>query len=174
MCDNIANTRGRTVEVVESTNSEHTIRSGSPRTSRKTKAISAYANFRKIHFKKMMTSPEYAQMTSRQRFSAVATAVAAMWKASSARSKSAVRKMCRSPRKVRKVRMSKTRALKKSGSPRRARKDKGEKRAGQKASEWFQFYKKYQAIKKTALGTTNQRIVLKALATDWRAGIRSY
>jgi hypothetical protein len=75
---------------------------------------------------------------------------------------------------MRKMRMSKKRALKKSGSPRRPRKDKGKKRAGGKLSEYNMFVKKYSAAKKAALGTNNQRMVLNALAADWRAGVRSY
>jgi hypothetical protein len=70
--------------------------------------------------------------------------------------------------------MSKKRAAKKSGSPRKTRKDKGAKRTGRAPSEWVKFYTKYQAAKKAALGTNNQRMVMKALAADYRAGIRSY
>jgi hypothetical protein len=141
---------------------------------RKTAGRSAYDNFRKIHFKKMMGSPEYASMTPKQRFAAVAAAVAAMFKKAGTKVKSAAKKMMRSPRKVRKMRMSKKRAMKKSGSPRRARKDKGVKRSTRKISEWAMFVKKYSAAKKAALGTNNQRMVMKALAADWRAGVRSY
>jgi hypothetical protein len=141
---------------------------------RKTAAPSAYANFRKMNFKKMMQKPEYASMTPRARFAAVAAAVAMMYKKASAKTKSAARKMVRSPRKVRKMRMSKKRALKKSGSPRRARKDKGVKRSTRKPSEYNNFIKKYSAAKKAALGTNNQRMVMRALAADWRAGVRSY
>ena len=144
------------------------------RKTRKTAGPSAFSNFRKRYFKKMMASPEFAQMTPRARFAAVAAAVVAMWKKASARTKSAVRKMVRSPRKVRKMRMSKKRAMKKSGSPRRARKDKGMKRAGRAPSAFAAFYKKYQGAKKAALGTTSQAAVMKALGADWRAGIRSY
>lgn len=144
------------------------------RSPRKTAGKSAYANFRKANFKKMMADPKYASMTPRQRFAAVAVAVAAMFKKAGKKTMSAMRKMKRSPRKVRKMRMSKKRAMKKSGSPRRARKDKGVKRSGRKISEWAMFVKKYSAAKKAALGTNNQRMVLKALAADWRAGVRSY
>ena len=144
------------------------------RKTRKSAGPSAFSNFRKRYFKKMMASPEFAQMTPRARFAAVAAAVVAMWKKASARTKSAVRKMVRSPKKVRKMRMSKKRAMKKSGSPRRARKDKGKKRAGRATSGFAQFYAKYQGAKKAALGTTSQKEVMKALGADWRAGIRSY
>jgi hypothetical protein len=141
---------------------------------RKSAGPSAFANFRKQYFKKMLASPEYASMTPRQRFAAVAAAIAVMWKKASARTKSAVRKMVRSPKKVRKMRMSKKRAMKKSGSPRRARKDKGMKREGREPSAIAAFYRKYQAAKKAAMGTTSQAAVMKALGADWRAGIRSY
>jgi hypothetical protein len=144
------------------------------RKTRKTAGRSAYNNFRKMYFKKMMASPEYASMTPKQRFAAVAAAVVAMWKKASVKAKSAAKKMMRSPRKVRKMRVSKKRAMKKSGSPRRARKDKGVKRSSRKISEWAMFVKKYSGAKKAALGTNNQRMVLKALAADWRAGVRSY
>jgi hypothetical protein len=141
---------------------------------RKTSGPSAYANFRKMNFKKLMTSPQFANMTPRARFAAVAAAVALMWKKAGAKTKSAVRKMVRSPRKVRKMRMSKKRALKKSGSPRRARKDKGVKRSNRKLSEYNMFVKKYFDAKKAALGTNNAKMVMRALAADWRAGVRSY
>jgi Flp pilus assembly protein TadB len=71
-------------------------------------------------------------------FAALSRAIAAMWKKASSKTKSAVRKMVRSPMKMRKMRMSKKRALKKSGSPRRARKDKGMKRTG-KANAYAMF-----------------------------------
>ncbi len=144
------------------------------RSPRKTAGKSGYANFRKMNFKKMMKNPEFAAMTPRARFAAVAAAVALMWKKASAKTKSAVKKMVRSPRKIRKMRMSKKRAAKKSGSPRKTRKDKGAKRSGRAPSEWVKFYAKYQAAKRAALGTNNQRMVMKALAADYRAGVRSY
>jgi hypothetical protein len=146
----------------------------SARKTRKSAGPSAYTNFRKKYFKKMMASPEFAQMTPRQRFVAVAAALVAMWKKASVRTRSAVRKMVRSPKKVRKMRMSKKRAMKKTGSPRAARKDKGMKRAGRAPSAFAAFYKKYQGAKKAAMGTTSQAAVMKALGADWRAGIRSY
>jgi hypothetical protein len=135
---------------------------------RKVMGPSAYANFRKMQWKKLKTQMPNAT------FGQIAAAVAKLWKSASAKTKSAVRKMVRSPKKMRKMRVSKKRALKKSGSPRRARKDKGKKRVGAKLSAYNKFVKDYSAAKKAALGTNNQRMVLKALAADWRAGIRSY
>jgi hypothetical protein len=108
-------------------------------------------------------------------FAALSRAIAAMWKKASSKTRSAVRKMVRSPRKVRKMRMSKKRSMKKSGSPRRARKDKGKKRAGGKLSEYQMFIKKYFAAKKAAMGgNAKATMVMKALGHDWKQGVRHY
>jgi len=145
-----------------------TRRSTRTRKTRKVGARSAYSNFLKVNMKKL--SMQNPNMT----FAEKSRMIAKMWRSASAKTKSAVRKMVRSPRKVRKMRMSKRRALKKSGSPRRTRKDKGKKRSSAKLSEWSKFYAKYAGVKKAALGTKDQRMVMKALAADWRAGVRSY
>ncbi len=129
----------------------------------------AYANFRKMNWKKVQVSMPGAS------FAQLSRAIAAMWKKAGSKTKSAVRKMLRSPRKVRKMRMSKKRALKKSGSPRRARKDKGKKRAGGKLSEYQMFIKKYFEAKKAALGGNAKATqVMKSLGHDWKQGVRNY
>ena len=136
--------------------------------SRTTRRVNAYANFRKMHWKQTRAAMPGAS------FAQLSRAIAAMWKKSSSKTKSAVRKMMRSPKKVRKMRMSKKRALKKSGSPRRARKDKGVKRAG-KANAYAMFVKKYFAAKRSALGGNAQpKMVMKALGHDWKQGVRHY
>jgi hypothetical protein len=97
-----------------------------------------------------------------------------MWKKAGSKTKSAARKMVRSPKKVRKMRMSKKRAAKKSGSPRKARKDKGKKRAGS-ANAYAMFVKKYFSAKRAALGGNAQpKMVMKSLGHDWKQGVRSY
>lgn len=179
--------RGRNVYIVISVNSEdiNLQRSGSPR--RVNQVFSAYTNFRKMNWKKVQASipnAKHAQISSE---------IANMWKKTSNEDKEKCRKVCRSPCKVRELRISKGYVnknftleliVKRSGSPRRARKDKDDKkndgkrsgspRKARKISEYNMFVKKYSAFKRAALGITNQREILKALASDWRAGIRSY
>ena len=140
------------------------------KTTRKTRKVgtrSAYSNYLKMQMKKMKT--ENPGMT----FGQMSAAIAKMWKSASAKTKSAVRKMVRSPRKVRKMRSPKRRALKKSGSPRRTRKDKGSKTT-RPLSAYNKFISNYYDAKSAALGTKNQKMVFRALAADWRAGVRSY
>jgi beta-lactamase superfamily II metal-dependent hydrolase len=106
-------------------------------------------------------------------FAQLSRAIAAMWKKAGSKTKSAVRKMMRSPRKARKMRVSKKRAMKKSGSPRKARKDKGTK--GRKANAYAMFVKKYFAAKRAALGgDAKPKMVMKALGHDWKQGVRHY
>ena len=179
--------RGRNINIMISVNSEdiNLQRSGSPR--RVNQGVSAYANFRKMNWKKVqasMPNANHAQISSE---------IANMWKKMTNEDKEKCRKMCRSPRKVRELRISKRYInknftleliVKRSGSPRRARKDKDDKkkdgkrsgspRKARKISEYNMFVKKYSTLKRDTLGITNQREVLKALASDWRAGIRSY
>lgn len=141
------------------------------RMSRKTrvmKRVNSYANFRKANWMKVKAAMPGAT------FAQVSRVVAEMWKKAGSKTKSAVRKMVRSPRKVRKMRMSKKRVAKKSGSPRKARKDKGKKRAGS-ANAYAMFVKKYFGAKRAALGGNAQpKMVMKALGHDWKQGVRSY
>jgi hypothetical protein len=148
-----------------------------PRMSRKTrmsrkprmmKSVNAYANFRKANWMKVKAAMPGAT------FAQVSRVVAEMWKKAGSKTKSAVRKMVRSPRKVRKMRISKKRALKKSGSPRKARKDKG-KKGTRKANAYAMFVKKYFNAKRAALGGDAQpKMVMKSLGSDWKQGVRSY
>jgi hypothetical protein len=136
-----------------------------PRMVRRT---NAYANFRKANWMKVKGAMPGAT------FAQVSRVVAEMWKKAGSKTKSAVRKMVRSPRKVRKMRMSKKRALKKSGSPRKARKDKG-KKGTRKANAYAMFVKKYFGAKRAALGGNAQpKMVMKSLGNDWKQGVRSY
>lgn len=135
--------------------------------SRTVRRANAYANFRKANWKNVQASMPGAS------FAQLSRAIAAMWKKAGAKTKSAVRKMVRSPRKARKMRVSKKRAMKKSGSPRKARKDKGTK--GRKANAYAMFVKKYFDAKRTALGGNAQpKMVMKALGHDWKQGVRHY
>lgn len=135
---------------------------------RSVRRVNAYANFRKANWKKVTAAMPGAT------FAQISKAVAEMWKASSPATKSKVRKMIRSPRKMRKMRMSKKRAAKKSGSPRKARKDKGKKRMGA-MSAYQKFVKMYFGVKRAALGGNAQpKMVMKSLGADWRNGVRSY
>jgi hypothetical protein len=141
------------------------------RMSRKTrvvKRVNSYANFRKANWMKVKAAMPGAT------FAQVSRVVAEMWKKAGSKTKSAARKMVRSPKKVRKMRMSKKRAAKKSGSPRKARKDKGKKRAGS-ANAYAMFVKKYFGAKRAALGGNAQpKMVMKALGHDWKQGVRHY
>jgi hypothetical protein len=145
-------------------------KSASRRSMRKTrtmKRVNAYANFRKANWKKVSVTMPGAT------FAQISRVVAEMWKKAGSKTKSAVRKMVRSPRKVRKMRMSKKRAAKKSGSPRKARKDKGKKRGT--ANAYAMFVKKYFNAKRAALGGNAQpKMVMKSLGHDWKQGVRSY
>jgi hypothetical protein len=135
--------------------------------SRATRRVNAYANFRKMHWKQTQAAMPGAS------FAQLSRAIAAMWKKAGSKTKSAVRKMMRSPRKARKMRVSKKRAMKKSGSPRKARKDKGTK--GRKANAYAMFVKKYFAAKRAALGgDAKPKMVMKALGHDWKQGVRHY
>jgi len=135
---------------------------------RSVRRVNAYANFRKVNWKKVQAAMPGAT------FAQISKAVGEMWKAATPATKSKVRKMVRSPRKMRKMRMSKKRAMKKSGSPRKARKDKGKKRAGA-MSAYQKFVKMYFNAKRAALGGNAQpKMVMKALGADWRNGIRNY
>jgi hypothetical protein len=132
------------------------------------KSVNAYANFRKANWMKVKAAMPGAT------FAQVSRVVAEMWKKAGSKTRSAVRKMVRSPRKVRKMRMSKKRALKKSGSPRKARKDKG-KKGTRKANAYAMFVKKYFNAKRAALGGDAQpKMVMKSLGSDWKQGVRSY
>jgi hypothetical protein len=84
----------------------------------------------------------------------------------------------RSPRKVTQIEV-----IIRSGSPRRARKDEvkkpepkksGSPRRARKQNIYSDFLRKYWRMKGNVLGTSNGKSIMKALADDWRAGIRSY
>ena len=145
-------------------------KSASRRTMRKSRVarrVNSYANFRKANWKKVSATMPGAT------FAQISRVVAEMWKKAGSKTKSAARKMMRSPRKVRKMRLSKKRAMKKSGSPRKARKDKGKKRGT--ANAYAMFVKKYFGAKRAALGGNAQpKMVMKALGNDWKQGVRSY
>lgn len=146
-------------------------KSASRRTMRKTRVarrVTGYANFRKANWMKVKAAMPGAT------FAQISRVVAEMWKKAGSKTKSAARKMVRSPRKVRKMRVSKKRAAKKSGSPRKARKDKGKKRAGS-ANAYAMFVKKYFAAKRAAMGgDAKPKMVMKALGHDWKQGVRHY
>ena len=146
-------------------------KSASRRTMRKTRVarrVTGYANFRKANWMKVKAAMPGAT------FAQISRVMAEMWKKAGSKTKSAARKMVRSPRKVRKMRVSKKRAAKKSGSPRKARKDKGKKRAGS-ANAYAMFVKKYFAAKRAAMGgDAKPKMVMKALGHDWKQGVRHY
>jgi hypothetical protein len=138
------------------------------RKTRMTKRVNAYDNFRKANWMKVKAAMPGAT------FAQLSRVVAEMWKKTGSKTRSAVRKMVRSPKKVRKMRMSKKRAVKKSGSPRKARKDKG-KKGTRKPNAYALFVKKYFGAKRAALGGNAQpKMVMKALGSDWKQGVRSY